>query len=195
MRTNGNGRGRRLPEVLTEDELEALLKQPNRRYPTGLRNAAMLAIMADAGLRVSEMLSLCPGAISWNSGRIKVISGKGSKDRVVWVGDGTLELLRSWREIRPCEAKLLFTTLKGSPLDSRYVRAMTKRYALKAGIKKDVHPYTLRHTFATDLYRQTHDLYLTGKMLGHADISTTTIYTHLVDEDAECAMKNLRPNR
>jgi integrase/recombinase XerD len=194
MKVSGHGRGRRLPEVLTEEELGGLIKQPNRRYPTGRRNAAMLAIMADAGLRVGETLSLHPGAISWNSGRIK-IRGKGGKDRFVWVGEGTLELLRSWREVRPCDAKLLFTTLIGGPLDSRYVRAMVKRYATNAGIQKDVNPHTLRHTFATDLYRQTHDLYLTGKMLGHADISTTTIYTHLVDEDAECAMKALRPNR
>ena len=194
MRVNGNGRGRKLPEVLTEEELDALLKQPNTRYPTGRRNLAMMAIMADAGLRVSEMLALRPGAVSWNSGRMKV-SGKGGKERIVWIGEGTLELRRGWREVRPCDAKLLFTTLKGGPIDTRYVRAMVKRYALKAGIQKDVHPHTLRHTFATDLYRETHDLYLTGKMLGHADISTTTIYTHLVDEDAEAAMKALRPNR
>ncbi len=194
MKVNGNGRGRKLPEVLTEEELDALLKQPNTRYPTGRRNVAMMAIMADAGLRVSEMLTLRPGAINWNSGRMKV-KGKGGKERIVWVGEGTLELLRGWREVRPCEAKLLFTTLKGRQIDSRYVRAMVKRYAAKAGIQKDVHPHSLRHTFATDLYRNTHDLHLTGKMLGHADISTTTIYTHLVDEDAEAAMKALRPNR
>jgi len=186
--------GRKIPEVLSGDELDALLSQPNTRYPTGKRNLALMAVMSDAGLRVSEALNLEARDVNFNTGKIKVRQGKGDKDRILWTGARTLSWLQSWLEVRPPGAGKLFTTLKGLPLQSRYVRAMVKRYAAKAGVEKDVHPHTLRHSFGTDLYNQTKDIRLVQKMLGHADLSTTMIYTHIIDDDAEEAMKSLRLN-
>lgn len=86
----------------------------------------------------------------------------------------------------------IFTTLDGNPVSVRYVQAMVKRHAARAGITKSVHPHTLRHSFATDLYRETKDIRLTQKALGHANSATTQIYTHLVDEDLEAALKSFR---
>jgi integrase/recombinase XerD len=99
--------------------------------------------------------------------------------------------LRRWRAQRPQSANgLLFTTLKGTPIHASALRAMVKRRGTKAGLRhKDVHPHMLRHTFATELYRQTKDIRLVQKALGHSDLSTTMIYTHIVDEDLEVALK------
>jgi site-specific recombinase XerD len=92
----------------------------------------------------------------------------------------------------PSAPSHVFTTLDGKPVSNRYVQEMVKRYAAKAGIDKDVHPHTLRHTFATDLYRQTTNIRLTQKALGHANLATTQIYTHIVDEELEGALKSFR---
>ena len=185
-------RSKKLPEVLTEDERKRLMKQPNPGAPTGLRNLCMMRLMANTGLRVSEVISLKVNDIDWMSGRLTVRQGKGNKDRTLWVGEGDLELLERWREKRPAESPELFTTLKGTHLDDRYIRTMVKRYAVKAGIDKDVHPHTLRHTFATDLLRDTKNIRLVQKALGHVSISTTMIYTHIVDDQLEEALRGFR---
>lgn len=146
------------------------------------------------GLRVSEVLNLRVADIDWTSGRLVVKGGKGNKDRVLWLNEVDLEILGNWRGRRRVQAELLFTTLQGEKLIDRYVRAMVKRVAKKAGISKDVHPHTLRHTFATDLYRETKNIRLTQKALGHSDLSTTMIYTHIVDDELEGALKTFRWN-
>jgi len=183
--------GRRLPEVLTEREQKRLLAQPNQGCPTGLRNHCMLRVMFDVGLRASELLNLKPEHIGWTSGKLFVREGKGAKDRVLWLNEATLEKLRGWREVRP-SGEHLFVTLQGGQLSARYLRAMVKRLARKAGITKDVHPHMLRHTFATDLYRETKNIRLVQKALGHSDLSTTMIYTHVVDEELEDALRGFR---
>jgi integrase/recombinase XerD len=183
----------RLPDVLADSERAALLAQPNPKCATGLRNLCMLRLMLDTGLRVGEVLALQVRDLEWMAGKLTVRQGKGAKDRVVWVGEELLELLRQWREKKPISANgLLFTTLKGDELDTRYVRAMVKRLGLKAGIEKDLHPHLLRHTMATDLLRATKNLRLVQKALGHSNITTTTIYAHIVDGELEEAMKGLR---
>ncbi len=135
--------------------------------------------------------------LDWMSGKLKVKQGKGKKDRILWLNPQALEVLRKWREKRPRRAdgrptELLFTTLEGKLLSDRYLRVMVKRYAKKADIPKDIHPHTLRHTFATDLYRETKNIRLVQKALGHADLSTTMIYTHIVDDELEDALKTFR---
>lgn len=187
----GPRKARKLPEVLTAEEQEKLLAQPNPKCRTGLRNLCMIRLMLNVGLRASEVLNLRPQDIDWMSGKLMVREGKGKKDRTLWIGEEDLELLRKWREKRP-GGEFLFTTLQGERLDDRYLRAMVKRLARKAGIIKDVHPHTLRHTFATDLYRETKNIRLIQKALGHADLSTTMIYTHIVDEELEEALKSFR---
>jgi len=188
--------GRKIPEILTATEQEALLAQPNPRYPTGQRNRVMLKLMLDTGLRLSEAINLRWKDLDLNSGKVMVRQGKGAKDRTLWTGEANLVDLINWRE-RQTEkvgqsTEYVFTTLEGGPLDPRYIQRMVKRYAVKAGIEKNISPHTLRHSFATDLYRETTNIRLTQKALGHANLQTTQIYTHIVDEELEGALKSFR---
>ena len=189
-------RPRKLPEVLNAEEQAALLRQPNPRYPTGERNRLMLSLMLNTGLRLSEATNLQWRDLDLNAGKLFVREGKGSKDRVLWVGEGDLSLLRSWRsrqaEIMPLLPLHIFSTLGGRSVSGRYVQQMVKRYAAKAEIEKRVHPHMLRHTFATDLLRESRNIRLVQKALGHVDLSTTMLYTHVHDIEVEEAMKGLR---
>lgn len=196
MKATHRGRGRKLPEVLTAEEQHALLRQPNPRYPTGERNRLMLSVMLNSGLRLSEATGLQWQDLDLISGKMFVRQGKGAKDRVLWLGEADLEHLRNWRTRQAARVNALadyvFTTLSGKAISGRYVQQMVKRYAQKAGIRKNVHPHTLRHTFATDLHRESRNIRLVQKALGHADLSTTMIYTHVHDEEMEAAMRALR---
>ncbi len=191
-RAKGPQKAHRLPEVLTAEERAALLQQTTPRYPTGLRNRCLMLVMLDCGLRAREALQLAVRDIDWQSGKLKVRQGKGKKDRVLWLNEAALEWLRQWRERRPGQGAVLFTTLAGEPLRDNYLRAMVKRYGKKAGISKDVHPHMLRHTFATDLYRDTKNIRLVQKALGHTSLGTTMIYTHIVDDELEDALRKFR---
>jgi len=182
--------GRRLPEVLTRAEARALLATPNRSYPTGQRDRCLLKLMLNAGLRASEVLNLTWRDVDLQTGKLLLRRAKGDKDRQVWVNDDTLALLRAWRERTP-PSPYCFPTLNGTRIYSAALREMVKRRGRKAGISKDVHPHMLRHTYATELYRATKDIRLVQKALGHAQLSTTMIYTHIVDDDLETAMRAL----
>ena len=157
-------------------------------YPTGKRDRCMLKLMLNSGLRPSEVLNLTWRDVDLQTGKVLVREGKGKKDRQVWVAEATLDQLRQWRESAPA-SNYCFTTLKGRRINDRVFRAMVKRRALKVGIEKDVHPHTLRHTYATELYRETKDIRMVQKALGHANLATTMIYTHIVDDDMETAMR------
>jgi len=188
-------RAKKLPVFLTVEEQKRLLMQPNLRYPTGERNYLLMKVMLAIGLRLNEALSLRWKDVDLLSGQVMVRFGKGSKDRALWFSEDLIELLRHWKKrqikrVGSCE--LVFTTLHGTKLFQAYAREMVYRYRRKAGIEKHISPHTLRHSFATDLYRKTHNIRLVQKALGHANIQSTTIYTHLVDEDLEKALKNLR---
>jgi integrase/recombinase XerD len=182
---------KRIPETLNDVEIKTLLSQPNKRARTGLRDLAMIRLMLNAGLRASEVLSITVRNIDWTSGKLTVKRGKGDKDRIVWLNEDDLDILRAWKEKKPTSG-LFFSTLDGKRIIDRYLRAMVKRRARKAGITKDVHPHTLRHTFATDLYRDTRNIRLVQKALGHSDLSTTMVYTHIHDQELESAMKSFR---
>src|SRR5215468_3248512 len=114
---------KKLPDPLTPDERAALLRVPNRRYLSGLRNLVMMRIMLDAGLRCAEVLALRVAHVDLNTGKLFVRDGKGQKDRALWLNPDTLALLQEWRERRECQSDLYFTTREGAPLNSRYVRA------------------------------------------------------------------------
>jgi site-specific recombinase XerD len=182
----------KIPEVLTEEERVRLLTESNPKALIGLRNLCMLRLMADAGLRLSEVLNLEERDINWNSGQLKVRQGKGKKDRFLWVSPGDLGILEDWRKKKPANSRLFFTTRRGDRICDVYVWQAVKRLTRKAGIDKNIHPHSLRHTFATDLYRNTKNIALVQKALGHSDISTTMIYTHIVDDELMDAMKNFR---
>lgn len=169
---------KKLPVVMNTQEVQELLKQPNRKCPTGLRNYLIMLVMYRAGLRVSEVISLECRDINWQSGDLKVVDGKGGKDRVIPLEPYVLDALVKWKEQKP-QGKKFFTTLKGEELNDRYIRKFVERYAEKAGIDKDVHPHTLRHTFATELLDQGFTIREVQELLGHSDLSTTMIYTHV----------------
>ena len=187
---------RKIPEVLTPEEQDRLVGVLNSSGSTASnRNMVMVRLMLDAGLRSAEVLALRYRHIDWASGQLWVREGKGMKDRSLWLGPDLVALLKQYVEANPGEpASLIFRSRTGKPISSRYLRYMVKDLGEKAGLDKDLHPHTLRHSFATDLLRSTKNLRLVGKALGHSDksLSVTAIYTHICDPEMEAAMKNLR---
>ena len=181
----------RVPRVLSEAQVEALLAAPGASTPLGLRDRAMLELMYASGLRVSELVTLKTIHISLNEGVLRV-TGKGGKERLIPFG----ELARDWLEryLRDGRPQLLgqrqsgdlFVTSAGRNAGTAMSRVMfwslVKRYARAAGISAPLSPHTLRHAFATHLLNHGADLRAVQMLLGHADISTTTIYTHIARE-------------
>ena len=185
-------RRKKLPAVLNVDEASKLLSIPNPRYPTGLRNCAIITMMLNMGLRVSEVSNLKPGNINLTEGKLRVVNGKGGVDRDLIIPNGfTTQILKRWKKIKP-KAEYFFATLKGGRVGPRHIHLFVKRYAHKAGIDKNVSPHTLRHTFATEFYRQTKDLETLRLILGHSSVSTTQIYVTLANIDVEAAMNGFR---
>ena len=171
---------RKLPETLQRSEAKALLEQPSLSCPTGIRNRAMLELMYHAGLRLGEVVGLRPSDIRWEAGELHLTHTKGGRHRVVPLSEETLGYLRLWAEKRPAgRSKRFFTTLKGKPVSPRYVQAMVAREAHNAGIERRVHPHMLRHTYATELLDEGYNIREVQELLGHANLSTTQIYTHV----------------
>jgi integrase/recombinase XerD len=180
-------RSRRLPKSLTEADVEALLAAPDSATPLGLRDRAMLELLYASGLRVSELVSLSLAQVSTDMGVVRIL-GKGSKERLVPVGEEALAWMRRYRtEARPRllvgrSAEALFVTARGQPMTRQGFWHLIKRYAARAGISGTISPHTLRHAFATHLLNHGADLRVVQMLLGHADISTTQIYTHVARE-------------
>lgn len=186
---------KKIPDVLTLDEQEKLLDQFNLRYITPQRNKTMIQLLLNTGLRLSEMTNLKWNDIDLMTGQVKVVEGKGLKDRILWLDEETLTMLGEWKQRQFKEwgeSELVFTTRTLRQLDGKAVRIMIKTYSDKAGIKKHITTHSLRHTFASDLLRDTKNIRIVQKALGHADISSTQIYTHIVDEELEEALKSFR---
>lgn len=184
-------RPKKLPKVLTPDEVERFLETFNVRYPTPHRDLALCRLMLEAGLRVGEAVAVKPEHLSLQMCRLQVREGKGAKDRTLWITDDLRDLIARWGGRRP-PSEWLFPTKNGIQVSTRQVRAMVSRRAKKAGVQEAdrVSPHVLRHTFATRLYKSTKDIRLVQKALGHASIETTMIYTHLVDQDLEEALRS-----
>lgn len=178
--------GRRLPAVLSRDEVVRLLVSPGGDGPREVRDRAMLHTMYAAGLRVSELVLLELNALNLETGFV-VPHGKGDKRRVVPIGDFAKEALVGYlREVRPAWAKPgsrhVFLTHHGRPMTRQGFWKNVKRYAAAAGIVKNVSPHKLRHSFATHLLIGGADLRAVQTMLGHADIATTQVYTHVTGD-------------
>jgi len=179
--------GRSLPNTLTESEVEALLAAPDVDAPLGFRDRAMLEMLYATGLRVTELVGLSFGQISLRQGVVRV-SGKGDKDRLVPVGEEALDWLERYLDkVRPATLKgrqsdFLFVTDRGGPMTRQAFWHLIKRYAVQAGISKPLSPHTLRHAFATHLLNHGADLRVVQMLLGHSDLSTTQIYTHVAQE-------------
>ena len=178
---------RSLPKSLNENEVEALLNAPDVNQPLGLRDRAMLEILYASGLRVSELVSLKVTEVSLSDGVIRV-TGKGSKTRLVPMGEEAVEwIVRYLKESRPdiLQKRLsdsLFVTQRGDAMTRQAFWYLIKRYAVLAAINKSLSPHVLRHAFATHLLNHGADLRVVQMLLGHADISTTQIYTHVARE-------------
>ncbi len=167
--------------------------QLNPRYVSPHRNLIMLRLMLATGLRAGEVVALRPEHLDMRTCKLIVREGKGARDRVLWISEDLRDEIGEWLERRP-ESPYLFPTRDGSRLSTRYLRHLVSRLAERAGIAEaeKVSPHTLRHTFATDLYRETKNLRLVQKALGHASIQTTETYTHIVDEELEEALRSFR---
>jgi integrase/recombinase XerD len=177
----------RLPDTLSLQEMEELLQKPDDTKPQGLRDKAMFELLYATGLRVTELLTLTVNDLNWQVGCLTA-TGKGRKERIVPVGKAAIAILRRYMdESRPLllkgrKADILFVNRRGGGLTRQALWKMIRKYAVLAGLQKKVHPHTFRHSFATHLLEGGADLRAVQVMLGHADISTTQVYTHVTRE-------------
>ncbi|MDF2928196.1 site-specific tyrosine recombinase XerD [Anaerospora sp.] len=175
---------KKLPKILTIAEVEELLKQPNAFLPAGLRDKAMLELLYATGIRVSELISLNISDVNLDMGYIKCF-GKGAKERIVPLGSIAAKCVQEYinkgrsKLVRTYEESALFVNHHGNRLTRQGFWKIIKKYAQEANILREITPHTLRHSFATHLLENGADLRSVQEMLGHADISTTQIYTHV----------------
>ncbi len=181
--------GRALPGVLTQEEVEAILSQPKEgardRRALWIRDKAILEALYATGMRVTELITLCQADVMAESGIVRIF-GKGSKERLVPIGQSALRWIARYQ--RECRVLLmrrgksqdaLFLNVRGTSMTRMAVWKIVQTYAGQAGIGRDVHPHTFRHSFATHLLEGGADLRAVQEMLGHSDISTTQVYTHI----------------
>jgi integrase/recombinase XerD len=177
----------RVPKAITEAQVDALLAAPDTDTPLGARDRAMLELMYASGLRVSELVELKLVNLSLPDGVVRVM-GKGSKERLVPFGDEARRWLEAWLATSRAEildgrrSDALFVTIRAAAMTRQMFWNLVKKYALAGGIRNPISPHTLRHAFATHLLNHGADLRAVQLLLGHADISTTTIYTHVARE-------------
>jgi integrase/recombinase XerD len=179
--------GRSLPKSLTEEEVESLLSAPVVSDPLGNRDRAMLEVLYATGLRVSELVNLRHGQVNINQGVIRIL-GKGNRERLIPLGEEAMRWLTEFASGARSEILLerqtdyLFPTRRGDRMTRQAFWHIIKRYARKSGISKELSPHTLRHAFATHLLNHGADLRVVQMLLGHSDLSTTQIYTHVARE-------------
>jgi integrase/recombinase XerC len=190
---------RRLPQPLEPEEMRAVLAIPNKKAPTGLRNRTMVALMAESGLRVSEVVNLRMRDLSKKRDRLRIIDGKGGDRYVPLTEAGTARLV-AWLAVREQivpDSELVFPQLRstayrdpihraepkarGTKLSTAYMRALTARLGRKAGVERRTNPHAFRHTAATAMVDAGYTLPEVQAMLGHQNVATTSIYTHVSD--------------
>ncbi|MFA5321775.1 MAG: site-specific tyrosine recombinase XerD [Smithella sp.] len=174
----------KLPDTISKEEMKAILAQPGTQNNSAIRNAAMLELLYATGIRVSELINLTMNSINWQVGFL-IVMGKGSKERIVPVGKVAYDCVRRYvDEVRPKQMQkkmtdVLFLNRFGEKFTRQGFWKIVVGYARKAGLQKKVYPHTFRHSFASHLLEGGADLRTVQVMLGHSDISTTQIYTHL----------------
>jgi site-specific recombinase XerD len=191
------------PQPLEPEELRAILAVPNKRAPTGLRNRTMVALMAESGLRVGEVVALRMRDLNAKRDRLRIVDGKGG-DRTVYLNDGGTARLIAWlaerdkhvpgspyvfpqirstayRRPAAADPKAAGVTLAGTKLSTSYVRALTARLGRQAGVERRTNPHAFRHTAATLMVEQGYSLPEVQAMLGHRNLATTSVYTHVRD--------------
>ncbi|HEY5666071.1 MAG TPA: site-specific tyrosine recombinase XerD [Gammaproteobacteria bacterium] len=179
--------GRSLPQSLSEQDVEALLSAPKVADPLGHRDRAMLEVLYATGVRVSELINLKLSQINLNQGVLRIV-GKGDRERLIPLGDEAQDWIREFNEgprgeiLLERQTEYLFPTRRGDRMTRQAFWHIIKRYAKKAGIEKKMSPHTVRHAFATHLLNNGADLRVVQLLLGHSDVSTTQIYTHVARE-------------
>lgn len=188
----------RLPDTISKEEMNTILIQPGNETATAMRDTAMLELLYATGIRVSELINLTMNSINWQVGFL-VVMGKGSKERIVPIGKTAYDCARLYVDkARPqfMQKKItdvLFLNRFGAKFTRQGLWKIVARYAQKAGLQKKVHPHTFRHSFASHLLEGGADLRTVQVMLGHADISTTQIYTHITRERLREVHKKYHP--
>lgn len=189
---------KKLPSTLSIDEVESLLRGPNIRDWLGIRDRSCLELMYATGMRVSEIVSLKMNDLNMEIGFVKCI-GKGSKERIIPFGKKAREsILRYMDKSRPrflknMTSNILFLTRRGRPMSRQTFWKIIKKYARSAGIRKRITPHSLRHSFATHILERGADLRVVQEMLGHSDISTTQIYTHVTKDRLKSIHQKFHP--
>ena len=187
--------GRKIPSFLSEKEVEALLEAPSVDEEYGSRDRAILEVVYGAGLRISELVNLNLTDLNLKGGWVKVL-GKGSKERIVPLGREACRWVRIYlrkRRIETTDKLSLFCNRYGKRLSRQACWKITKKYSQKSGITKKISPHTLRHSFATHLLSRDADLRFVQELLGHTNISTTQIYTHITQERLKKVYKKYHP--
>lgn len=188
-------RDKHLPKFLDEKEIVILLESPDRESEPGLRDRAILEALYSTGIRVSELVGLNMDHIDQIGGVIKVY-GKGKKERIVPIGERALQAIRDYlKNRRPVakDSKALFFNKSGGRLTDRSIRRIINKYITKASIQQKISPHTLRHSFATHMLDHGADLRSVQELLGHANLSTTQIYTHITTERLKSAYAKAHP--
>lgn len=189
---------KKLPSVLSIDDVVNLLAQPDGREPAGSRDKAMLETLYASGLRVSELITLRLSDVNLSVGFVRCF-GKGSKERIIPLGKVAIEYLNRYLSngrpafVRHGSAEYLFLTNRGTKMSRVGFWKIIKKYTAKAGITKNITPHTLRHSFATHLLQGGADLRSIQEMLGHADLATTQIYTHVSQEKLKEVYRETHP--
>ncbi len=185
---------KKLPIFLDEDEVSKLLEAPDEKEASGLRDKAMLETIYSSGLRISELVGLNTDSIDFIGGVLKVF-GKGKKERLVPIGDRALRCIRRYLEKRG-DAKsrqAVFLNKSGTRITDRSVRRILKKYIHITSLRQDISPHTLRHSFATHLLNRGADLRSVQELLGHMNLSTTQIYTHVTSERLKSVYDKAHP--
>lgn len=185
-----------LPSFMTESEVTKLIESAfakDELDEMGLRDRAILETFYSSGLRISELVALSQADVDFISGIVKVM-GKGKKERVVPIGDAALLTIRKYLDKRRKESDAVFLNKNGKRISTRGVRNIVGKYLKSSGIKRGVSPHTLRHSFATHLLDRGADLRTVQELLGHADLATTQIYTHLTTEKIKSVYDKAHPH-
>jgi integrase/recombinase XerD len=191
-------RGERLPSVLGRAEVTRLLEQPSGTDPIALRDRALLELLYASGLRASELVDLETSQVDLEAGLVRAL-GKGSKERLVPVGRAAVRAVQTWLArgrpelLRERVERRLFLNFRGGPLTRQGLYKIVQRHAEAAGLSRALSPHTLRHTFATHLLAGGCDLRSLQEMLGHADVATTQVYTHLSSNELRKAYFKAHP--
>ena len=188
---------KKLPEILSTQEILSFLDNIDTSTSLGLRNKAICETLYGLGLRVTELCNLKLSECDFNKQECLII-GKGNYQRVVYIGDVTLKILHHYvNNVRPIwhhdSSDTLFINQNGQRLSERSVQRIIKQCALKQGLSKSITPHTLRHCFATDLYKGGADIAVVKELLGHKNLSTTEIYTHVANEDLAQTLNDTHP--